>query len=97
MLSRAFGRQSPRVSNRSELSIRFALRKKLFTPDTFGIGTSDRIAAAYGSMRLDGIVLLSNARPVAGSFTADAKTPARSSAVGTRVRRLTPRVMRVPS
>ncbi len=53
--------------------------------------------AAYESMRSAGMTLPGNGRPVVGSLTADVKMPARSSAVGTRVRRVTPRVMRVPS
>ena len=55
------------------------------------------IAAANGSMRPVGIVLFANGSPVSGSRTADVKMPARSSAVGTRVSRVTPRVIRVPS
>ena len=55
------------------------------------------IAAAYGSMRSAGIWLLAKGSPVSGSLTGEVKMPARSSAVGTRVRRVTPRVIRVPS
>ena len=73
------------------------MRKKLFAPGWFGSGTRPMIAAAYGSIRPVGIVLFANGRPVSGSRTDEVKTPARSSAVGTRVRRVTPRVIRVPS
>lgn len=97
MLSLVCGFQSKRVSNRSELSIRSAVRKKLLAPGWFGIGTSPMIPAAKGSMRDAGIWLFAKLSPVTGSRTADVKMPLRSSAVGTRVRRVTPRVMRVPS
>ena len=59
-----------RASSRSELSIRSAVRKKLLAPGWFGSGTSAMIAAAYGSIRLAGIVLLAKFSPVSGSRTA---------------------------
>ncbi len=86
-----------RVSSRSALSIRSAVRKKLFAPGWFGSGTRPMMAAEYGSMRDAGIALFANGSPVTGSLIAEVKMPARSSAVGTRVSRVTPRVMRVPS
>ena len=55
------------------------------------------IAAAYGSMRSAGIVLFGERQAGHRIRTAVVKMPARSSAVGTRVRRVTPRVIRVPS
>ena len=43
------------------------------------------------------MVLFANGSPVTGSLIAEVKMPARWSAVGTTVRRVTPRVIRVPS
>ena len=73
------------------------MRKKLFAPGWFGNGTRAMISEAYESMRSVGIRLLSKFSPVTGSLTGEVKMPARSSAVGTFVRRDTPRVIRVPS
>ena len=55
------------------------------------------IAAATGSKRSRGMVLFGKGWPVSGSRTVPAKIPLRSSGVGTRVMRVTPLVMRVPS
>ena len=55
------------------------------------------MAAATGSQRSAGTTFPGKGRPVSGSRTAEEKRPRRSSAVGTRVSRTTPRVMRVPS
>ena len=74
-----------------------AMRMKLLAPAWFGSGTRARIAAAVGSMRLEGMVLLAKFNPVVGSLMAEVKIPLRWSAVGTLVMRLTPRVIRVPS
>ena len=48
-------------------------------------------------MRLAGMGLFGNGWPVSGSRIVQVKMPARSAVVGTRVMRVTPRVMRVPS
>ena len=48
-------------------------------------------------MREAGITLPGKGWPVRGSRTAVVNWPARSAAVGTRVRRVTPRVIRVRS
>ena len=58
---------------------------------------SARIAAATGSTRPEGIMLSANGWRVTGSTMVAVKRPARSSSVGTRVTRVTPRVMRVDS
>jgi hypothetical protein len=82
---------------RSESSLTSGWRKKLLAPGWFGAGIRARMAAAVGSMRAAGMVLSGKGRPVSGSRTAPAKRPCRSAAVGTRVTRVTPRVIRVPS
>jgi hypothetical protein len=55
------------------------------------------MAAASGTIRFAGIVLLGNGWPVSGSRTVVVKMPCRWAAVGTFVMRVTPRVILVPS
>ena len=70
---------------------------KLLTPLVFGSGSSAAIFTATGSMRVDGMVLFANGRPVSGSRIAVVKTPLRSARVMTFPVRSTPCSMRVPS
>ena len=62
---------------RSLSSVMSGWRMKLLLPAAFGIGTIARIAAATGSMRDAGIVLLAKFCPVSGSRIAEVKTPLR--------------------
>ena len=62
-----------------------------------GAGVSAKVLAAMGSIRLAGITLPGKFSPVTGSLMADVKIPFRSARVGTRVIRVTPLVIRVPS